>query len=239
LITLGIDTCEARGSVAVLRDGAPVSLQKHESAEDYSSWLLPAVERSLSTAGATLREVDLLAVAAGPGSFTGVRVGLTTVKAWAELFGIEVVGVSRLEVMARQVEESTGFVAASFDAQRGQVFGGLYRNEGNGNWRLIEQEMVIAPDEFVKWVARNSYGEMIRWSTLDPELFGDGPSWSERAAKGETLLPCGDGLAAGVAALGEERARQGKFTDSLLLDANYVRRSDAEIFWKDPASHGK
>jgi tRNA threonylcarbamoyladenosine biosynthesis protein TsaB len=186
-----------------------------------------------------MREVGLLAVAAGPGSFTGVRVGLTTVKAWAELFGLEVVGVSRLEVMARQVAESRGFVAASFDAQRGQVFGALYRNDGKGSWRLIEQEMVIAPDEFVKWAGRSSDGEAIRWSTLDPKLFEGAPSWRERAAKGETLLQCGDGLATGVAALGEERAKQGRFTDSLLLDANYVRRSDAEIFWKDPASHGK
>jgi len=239
LITLGIDTCEARGSVAVRRDGALVSLQKHESAEDYSSWLLPAVELGLRAAGATLREVGLLAVASGPGSFTGVRVGLTTVKAWAELFGIKVVGVSRLEVMARQVADAAGLVAASFDAQRGQVFGGLYKHDGRGNWSLIEQEMVIALDEFVKWVARNSGGEPIRWSTLDPELFADAPSWRERTAKGETLFHCGDGLATGVVELGEERAKQGKFADSLLLDANYVRRSDAEIFWKDPASHGK
>ena len=141
--------------------------------------------------------------------------------------------------MARQVEGVSGFVAASFDAQRGQVFGGLYRNDGKGSWRMIEQEMVIAPDEFVQWVAGHAGEARIHWSTLDPELFVDGPSWRERAAKGETLLRCGDGLAAGVAALGEERAKQGKFTDSLLLDANYVRRSDAEIFWKDPASHGK
>ena len=53
------------------------------------------------------------------------------------------------------------------------------------------------------------------------------------------MILSSDGLAAGAAELGEERAREGKFTDPLLLDANYVRRSDAEIFWKDPASHGK
>jgi len=239
LITLGIDTCEARGSVAVRRDGALVSVQKHESAEDYSSWLLPAVERGLQNTGTTLREVGLLAVASGPGSFTGVRVGLTAVKAWAELFGIKVVGVSRLEVMARRLADAPGYVAASFDAQRGQVFGGLYWREGKLGWNLIEEEMVIAPDEFVSWVAERVGEATVRWITLDPELFAEAPRWKERAAKGETVIRCGDGLAAGVAELGEERAREGKFTDPLLLDANYVRRSDAEIFWKDPASHGK
>jgi tRNA threonylcarbamoyladenosine biosynthesis protein TsaB len=239
LITLGIDTCEARGSVAVRKEGNLVSLQKHESSEDYSSWLLPAVERGLRTADANLRELDLLAVASGPGSFTGVRVGLTTVKAWAELFGIRVVGVSRLEVMARQAEDSSGFAAASFDAQRGQVFGGLYKHIEKQSWSLIEQDMVIAPDEFVRWVAQHSGGEAMRWITLDPELIAGTPSWEARAARGERLIRCADGLAAGVAELGEERAREGKFTDPLLLDANYVRRSDAEIFWKDRASHGK
>lgn len=216
-----------------------VSVQKHESAEDYSSWLLPAVERGLRSAGATLRDLGLLAVASGPGSFTGVRVGLTTVKAWAELFGTKVVGVSRLEAMARQVTDVPGFVAASFDAQRGQVFGGLYKHAGARVWSLIEEEMVIAPDEFVRWAAHHANGTAVRWITLDAELMADVPTWKERAARGETLIRCADGLAAGVAELGEERAGEGKFTDPLVLDANYVRRSDAEIFWKDPASHGK
>jgi tRNA threonylcarbamoyladenosine biosynthesis protein TsaB len=239
LITLAIDTCEARGSVAVRREGALESLQRHESAEDYSSWLLPAVERGLLSARASLRELGLLAVASGPGSFTGVRVGLTAVKAWAELFGIKVVGVSRLEVMARQVADALGFVAASFDAQRGQVFGGLYRREEKRGWTLIEEEMVVAPSEFVAWVAQHSAGESVQWITLDPALFRDVPGWNERSVRGERMVLAADGLAAGVAELGEERARVGKFTDPLVLDANYVRRSDAEIFWKDPARHGK
>jgi len=226
--------------VAVRKGGSLAALEKHESSEDYSSWLLPAVDRALQGAGAKLREVGLLAVAAGPGSFTGVRVGLTAVKAWAELFGIKVVGVSRLEVMARQLADAAGFVAASFDAQRGQVFGGLYRCEEKPGWSLIEEEMVIAPNEFVRWAAQHATGKTIRWITLDPDMLLETARWKERAAKGDTLIRSADGLAAGVAELGEGRARVGKFTDPLVLDANYVRRSDAEIFWKDPAaSHGK
>jgi tRNA threonylcarbamoyladenosine biosynthesis protein TsaB len=239
LITLGIDTCEARGSVAVRKDGVLKSVQKHESAEDYSSWLLPAVDRGLAAAGAKLRDIELLAAASGPGSFTGVRVGLTAVKAWAELFGIEVVGVSRLEVMARRLKDVTGFVAASFDGQRGQVFGGLYRREEKLGWSLIEEEMVIAPDGFVDWVKGQVGGERVQWISLDPKLFVGLREWESRAATGEGMVLSTDALAVGVAELGEERAQEGKFTDPLVLDANYVRRSEAEIFWKDPASHGK
>jgi len=74
---------------------------------------------------------------------------------------------------------------------------------------------------------------------LDPALLAEVAGWKERVARGERMILSADGLAAGVAELGEERARDGKFTDPLRLDANYVRRSDAEIFWKDPVSHGK
>jgi tRNA threonylcarbamoyladenosine biosynthesis protein TsaB len=239
LITLGIDTCEARGSVALLKGGTLVSLEAHETTEDYSTWLLPAVRRCLLTAGAALEDVNLLAVATGPGSFTGLRVGLTTVKAWSELYGKPVVGVSRLEVMARTGGAQFGYVAASFDAQRGQVFGGLYKVASPEALDLIEQEMVIGPGEFVKWVSERTGGLAVRWITLDPQIFEGLPEWKEYADRGSTLIHCPSELAAGIAALGEERARQGRLSDALQLDANYVRRSDAEIFWKDPGSHGR
>src|SRR5258708_5042700 len=99
--------------------------------------------------------------------------------------------------------------------------------------------MVVGPEGFAEWVKQHSAGEMVQWISLDPALFDEAPGWKEMAARGEKMMLSADGLAAGVAELGEERAREGKFTDPLLLDANYVRRSDAEIFWKDPASHGK
>jgi len=239
LVILGIDTCDSRGSVALRQGGSILALQRHESTEDFSSWLLPAVHRCLQSAGPALRDVDLFAVAGGPGSFTGLRVGLTTVKAWAELFGKRIVRVSRLEVMVRLAGEERGYVAASFDAQRGQIFGGLYKlNEKRGG-ELIEQEMVIAPGDFVNWVVHRAREQAVRWIAMDPELLSCTQAWENRVRKGSEILRCPDGLAAGVAELGEELAQQGQFTDVLQLDANYVRRSDAEIFWKDPGSHAR
>lgn len=239
LVILGIDTCDSRGSVVLREAGSVVARQRHETTEDFSSWLLPAVDQCLKRGGLALCNVELFAVASGPGSFTGLRVGLTTVKAWAELFGRRIVGVSRLEVMARLAGDKPGYVTSSFDAQRGQIFGGLYRIGEKREGELIEQQMVIAPEGFVDWVAEHTGKETVRWVSMDPELLASAPSWRIRAGKGEEILRCPDGLAAGVAELGEERAEQGKFTDALHLDANYVRRSDAEIFWKDPGSHAR
>jgi len=234
LIILAVDSCDFRGSVALREAGSLVGLQRHERAEDFSSWLIPAVARCLEQAGLELRNVDVFAVASGPGSFTGLRVGLTATKAWAELFGKRIVAVSRLEVMTRLAGEMPGYVAASFDAQRGQIFGGLYQIGEKREGRVIDQEIVIAPDEFVKWVGERAGRESVRWIGLDPGLLTAAPGWERRAERGELILRCSCGLAAGVAELAEERAQRGEFTDALRLDANYVRRSDAEIFWKDP-----
>lgn len=235
MITLAIDTCESRGSVAVRKDGKLISLRRHEAASDYSLWLLPSVGEVLAEAGATLENLRLLAVVTGPGSFTGLRVGLTTVKAWAEVYGTRVVGVSRLEAMARQVGPGATYVAASYTAQRGQIFAGLYRREGKA-LNIVEGELVIEAEAFVEFVEARCQGEKVAWVSLDPELITEAQGWGERAKRGETVVRCEPWLADAIGELAEERAVSGEFTDALLLDANYVRRSDAEIFWKGPAS---
>ncbi len=104
MIVLAIDTCEARGSVAVLNDDAVLRVEAHTSAEEYSSWLLAAVDLALQFAKSNLDEVEVFAAASGPGSFTGVRIGLTTVKAWSEVFEKPIVALSRLEAVAAQSE---------------------------------------------------------------------------------------------------------------------------------------
>src|SRR5689334_21120508 len=95
----------------------------HETSEDYSCWLLRAVTDLLKNVRLQLSQVDAYAVAAGPGSFTGVRVGLTTVKAWAEVYGRGIAAVSRLDALATQALGEEPRVAAFLDARRGQVFG--------------------------------------------------------------------------------------------------------------------
>jgi tRNA threonylcarbamoyladenosine biosynthesis protein TsaB len=233
MIALALDTSEARGSVAVRRDGRTVAVRPHEVAADYSSWLLGATEDALREAAATMKSVELLAVSTGPGSFTGVRVGLTTVKAWAEVYGKPIVGVSRLESMAR-AGEPCGFVAASYDAQRGQIFGGLYRWV-DGAMKVVEAEMVTAPGAFVALVEEKAGTKSVRWVTLDPQLISSAAGWGVRERRGDRLIVCPADVASLISELAEERATRGEFTDALQLDANYVRRSDAEILWKGPA----
>jgi tRNA threonylcarbamoyladenosine biosynthesis protein TsaB len=210
-----------------------VAVRLHE-ATDYSSWLLPAVEELLTAASTPMEAVDLLAVATGPGSFTGVRVGLTTVKAWAEVYGMKIVGVSRLEAMAR-LGERTGLVAACYDAQRGQIFGGLYRRTA-AVMEPVEREMVIAPEAFVAFVDERAGRERVEWTCLDPELIRAAAGWQGRLQRGDHVVVGLGDIASLVGELAEQRARRGEFTGALELDANYVRRSDAEILWKGSSS---
>jgi tRNA threonylcarbamoyladenosine biosynthesis protein TsaB len=236
VITLAIDTCEPRGSVAIRRNGSLVSICKHEDGSDYSEWLLPSVDRVLAEGATSLDRVNLLAVATGPGSFTGLRVGLTTVKAWAEVYSTPLVGVSRLEAMARSVAAPKGYVAACYDAHRGQLFGGLFRVSLDACER-VGDEFVSSPEEFVRFVEKEDRGESVAWITLDPQMIADLEPMKQRMVRGDKMRICAADLASAIGILGEEYAAKGLFSDPLALDANYVRRSDAEIFWKGPSAN--
>lgn len=235
MITLAIDTSEERGSVVLRIGGRAVAEIVHQET-DYSSWLLPAVEKILEDSGKSFEELDLFAVSTGPGSFTGVRVGLCAVKAWEEVYRKKVVGVSRLEAIARGTSED-GLVSASYDAHRGQVFGGLYRKRGK-KLVIVGEEMVIAPEEFLAFVRDQSGGATVQWLSLDPRLLVGLAGWNDFEREGAIMRHASGLLANPIGEMAEERAARGEFTDVLQLDANYVRRSDAEILWKGPAKRG-
>jgi len=235
VIVLAIDTCDSRGSLAVLRGDAVLQIVAHDSAEDYSSWLLPAAGRALKASGVEMGGVDGYAVAAGPGSFTGVRVGLTTVKAWGEVYRKRISGVSRLEAIAIQAA-GNAHVAAFVDAQRGQVFGAVFQRRGESLERLGE-EMVIPPGKFIESAVELAKGGSISWVSIDAACLASEESWKAREARGEKVESVSSTLAPAIGRIGMAQLAVGHFTDALSLDANYVRRSDAEIFWKG-ASHG-
>jgi len=214
----------------VLRNDETRAGTVHEGQEEYSSWLLAAVNRSLAAAGLTLPDVDVFAVATGPGSFTGARIGLTAVKAWAEICRRKIAGISRLEALASQAEPDTEYVAAYFDGSRNQVFGALYRRRA-AEFDRVGDELVLSPAEFLAWVGAKSGGQTVRWTTLDPEKVTAESAWSARADRGEQILRVPSNLAPLIGKIGYGRALTGNLVDALALDANYVRRTDAEVFW--------
>jgi len=238
VLILALDTCDVRGSVAILRDESLLQIAPHTTNEDYSSWLLPSVTAVLTSAGLTLRDIDLYAVAAGPGSFTGVRVGLTTVKAWSEVYGRRIASVSRLEAIAAGSAGSFPYVAAFIDARRNQIFAALYRRRAAALLARVDDEMVIAPDKFLDWCAAKAASEKLDWVSTDPNCLTQTQQWPSRLALNETVQEISPVLASRIGQIGYRLALQNQHTDSLALDANYIRRSDAEMLWKGPSHHG-
>ena len=234
VLILALDTCDPRGGVALLRGESVLQVEPHTAPEDYSSWLLPAVARVVASASLTLRDIELYAVAAGPGSFTGVRVGLTTVKAWSEVYGQPVAAVSRLEALASESAGSSPYVAAFIDARRNQIFAALYRRQA-ATLERVDEEMVIAPDRFLEWCAGKAGFDGIDWVSTDPNCVTQLPQWSARRPPNGTVQGASALLAPRIGQIGYRLARQNRLTDALSLDANYVRRSDAELLWKGPS----
>jgi hypothetical protein len=119
------------------------------------------------------------------------------------------------------------------------MFAAIYRWRDDGLER-IEEEMVVEAASFLRMAAAVGGCERIAWVTLDPELITCVEGWKARAAIGDSVQRVEGDLADKIGEVAEERARREEFTDPLELDANYVRRSDAEIFWKGPAAgHGR
>ena len=237
MIVLAIDTCDSRGSVALWREGAVLAIAEHDSGEEYSSWLLPAVARVLERAGLGAADVDAYGVASGPGSFTGVRVGLTTVKAWCEVYGKPGAAVSRLGAMAWQVSGEGKFIAAFANAQKGLVFGAVYRRDGTG-LEVVREEMVIAPGKFVELAAELAQDGRITWVTTDPEQVLADDAWKNRETRGEGIESVSCFLAPAIAAIAAKRMAKGQLQGALELDANYVQRPAAETYWKVNTTRG-
>src|SRR5579863_9438045 len=118
MLILAVDTSSSSGSLALLRDATVLSSRAMSCDELYSGSLLRDAKRLLDDISISFEQIDLFSVNAGPGSFTGLRVGLTTVKGWAEVWGRSVAAVSGLEAVAIQVSQSAApgsLIAAVMD----------------------------------------------------------------------------------------------------------------------------
>lgn len=257
MLVLGVDTSGVCGSLAVVRVGAPAAafaagrdldssseievlgVVSSASDEAYSSRMFRQLEFLLREVKVGLGECDLFAVSAGPGSFTGLRVGLAAVKGWAEVYGRPIAAVSALEAVAAQAVGASGAVAGKFvagilDGRRGQIFGALYSTV-EGALSEIVPACVLDAGEFLELVKVKTGSSGVVFATPWPRLIE--PGLAAAAAGGSRL----DGavvarvspvLAPSIALIGAERAARGLVSSALELDANYIRRSDAEVLWK-------
>ena len=198
---LAIDTTSDLGSIALAGDGRVLEEVALHSADGFAHMLFGEIERLLARHKLKITDIDGFAVAAGPGAFTGVRVGLTAAKGLAEATGRKVVAISNLQALASF--GTRPLRAPVIDARRGEVFVAIY----DADLRLVSGEVVVKFDDWMSAASRDEI-EVIQGSRV---------------------------LAGAIASIANARFQAGLGLDPADIDANYVRRSDAELFWRDQA----
>lgn len=224
-----VDTCGVAGSLALARVGGVPEVIGQEvlPGRSTSERLLPAVRSLLAGAQVAPGALGAIVVVHGPGSFTGVRIGLSAVKGLAMALDIPVIAISRLAVLAGRVT-AEGAILALLDAGRGEMYAGEYRGA------LCVREALRTRDD----VLMLAHGQPARaLVACEPSVAESLASVAESLASVEVAmvpeLSAADALDIAVA-----RLSGGLFDDLATLDANYVRRTDAEIFAKPKVAQG-
>lgn len=222
MFVLGIEAATPVAAVAVVQDSKLLAESFVNNQRTHSINLLPMIKQVIEAAGLMPADLDGVAVSAGPGSFTGLRIGMTTAKTLAQVWSIPVVGVSTLDALAYPLANYRQLICPILNARRNEVYAAVYQDG-----EKISGPVAVSPDDLVRELSRRGR-----------EVFfvGDGvPVYREKLtllmgaqahfAPASLLLPRG----AAVAELGLERLRQGQGVDPLILLPQYLRQSEAEI----------
>jgi tRNA threonylcarbamoyladenosine biosynthesis protein TsaB len=199
-----MDTCGPEGSIAlaeVTAQGVSVIDERRLAGRTCSEELLPAVREMLETGGLAVRDLDVIVVVVGPGSFTGVRVGLSTAKGLAQAAGVPVIGVSRLQVLAQKA----GSRAVVLDAGRGEMYFGVAGDEAG--------ETLMGPEEIRE---RMEVGEIACCEAK-----------TAQALEGVRMVAAP--TAEDALRFAQGRVLWREFDDLAGMDAHYLRRSEAEV----------
>lgn len=241
-LILGVDTATNERSVAVVRGGLVQSVVEGDAQARGSSSVLADIDEALRQAAVELREIDLFAVTVGPGSFTGLRAGLATIKAFSATLARPAVGVQTVHAVAHASRPAERMIAA-LPAGRGEVFAQLLSVSADGRVDELDGPVHVAPERLLetalslecdlKWAGggARAFEQQMRRAAQDAGiLVDDVPRDSVRPGQRVwTLAPDSGALSPDVAALALMSYRRGETFDAHGLRAIYVRASDAEL----------
>ena len=211
-LVLAMDTTREAGSVALVRGHNTVEEVTLRAPTGFAHILYGELDALLKRNGVELNGVDCFAAASGPGSFTGVRVGLACVKGLAEATGKPAVAISNLRAIA--TFGTAPMRAPLIDARRSEIYGAVYDASG----AVVVPEMVTRLEGFLRELPAGVELISTDFAAFQPAVSG-------------TVSPAA--LAAAIGRLAGDQYDAGQAQDPAALDANYVRRSDAELFWKE------
>ena len=221
---LGIDTSTSCGSVGLTDDRTVISDYLLNCPVTHSERLLRAVEFILKEARCPIEEVDGWAITLGPGSFTGLRIGASTIKGLAFVTKKPVAGVSTLDALASQIAPTPYSICPILDARKKEVYAALYRYQEDHSLKRHSDDQALRPEDLVEKIKERTifvgegirtYGDFLARSLSSLAFFAP---MSSNVLHGST-----------VAKLGFELLQKGKFLDLATFAPLYVRPSEAEV----------
>lgn len=217
-----IDTCGSEGSIALAEGEAEPRIVASDTlpGRSASERLIPVIRQLLEVEGWKLSELAAIGVVHGPGSFTGVRVGLSAAKGLSEAGGVPLIAVSRLALLANVAGEIEGDVCAVLDAGRGEFYCGIYKDRQRKSEALLTAEEIARTCDEVGALVVCEESVRGALGALGPLLVNE-----PRAADALPFVA--------------ERVVSGQFDDAATIDANYLRRTDLEISAKIAERTGK
>lgn len=244
---LAIDTSSKNATVAITEDEKKLIELNNSDEKTHSQKLMPMIDEAFKKTNLSLDDINLIACCLGPGSFTGVRIGIATAKAFADSKNILAVGVNSLEELAYNLN-TTGNICALIDAGHDNVYAGFFQIEKDGNNRLqiIKEDLTfltlkdennkISEKKLLEFLAKN-----IQKNTEDNIIYfvGNGTeNYTElfQILKENNLFKIklssnNQNIASGitVAQLGYTKYKNGQYGNSAILSPVYLRKSQAEL----------
>ena len=223
MIYLGIDSSNTAATTAISTEEKIIAEFTLDNKMTHSEKLMCLIEKLLEETGLKISDIDVFAASLGPGSFTGLRIGVATVKAFAYAGEKKVIGVSSLEVLANNLNYFSGVVAPILDARNNRVFGGIYYNG-----KAIVDDATYELEDYLDTIEKNLNGREIIFVGNGVNSYKD--LIVDRLGEKAQFASIKDNFsrASSVCELAIKRAQDGKFDDVINLTPEYLRDSQAE-----------
>lgn len=224
MLTLGLDTSTKVATIAVIDEEKVIGEYSLSKDMSHSEKLMPMIKEILDNIDLKIQDIDLYTVGLGPGSFTGLRIGIATMKSFSHLFDKAIIGVSTLESLAYNLHENGSIIMPMIDARRDRVYTGLYKFD-QGQLKEIEGAQILEISDLKEKTAAydklifNGDGSLVYREEIK-SLLGHKARF---ASRGQNIS-----RAASICEIGIQKYNKGKRDSYFTLEPDYIRATKAE-----------